>query len=139
MHSTVPGRPARTHRLTGSTLGALAVMVLTTCAPAERTPDRAEVVLRPEPSYAGPARQIRGQERLHRVESGDTMSAIAETYGLAPEAIEAINGLRPPYQLFVGEFLILPDAGTWIRTPTVETVSAHPVDDVEAEPLPELE
>ena len=112
--------------------------VLTTCAPAERTPERAEVV-RPEPSYAGPARQIHGQERLHRVESGDTMSAIAETYGLEPESIEAINGLRPPYQLFVGEFLILPDTGTWIRSPAVETVSAHPVDDVEAEPLPELE
>ncbi len=138
MLSAAPGRSARIRRLAGFMLAALAITALTTCAPAERTQDRVEVV-RPEPSYAGPVRQIRGQERLHRVESGDTMSTIAETHGLEPEAIEAINGLRPPYQLFVGEFLILPDTGTWVRAAAVDTVSAHPVDDLEAEPLPELE
>ena len=138
MHSTRSSRPACIRRLVSAALGVLAATVLTTCAPPDPTSDRIEVV-RPEPSYQGPARQIRGQERLHRVESGDTMSTIAETYGLEPGSIEAINGLRPPYQLFVGEFLILPDTGTWIRAPAVETVLAHPVDDLEAEPLPELE
>ena len=65
--------------------------------------------------------------------------SIAEAYGLAPEAIERANGLRRPYQLFVGEFLILPDTRTWDAAPATETVVAHPVEAVEAQPLPSLE
>ncbi len=129
-------------RLTSALLWFAAAISLAGCDP--QPPSRgdgraAATAERPEPSYRGPARPIHGRERLHRVERADTITSIAEAYGLAPEAIERINGLRRPYQLFVGEFLILPDTRTWVAVPAAETVVAHPVEAVEAQPLPGLE
>lgn len=142
MRSHLPASPARQLCLAASLLAALALGSVASCSPGQRLPsavDRADTAAeRPRPSYRGPARPIHGQERLHRVEPGDTMAGIARIYGLDTERVETINGLRPPYRLFVGEFLILPDMGPWGRAPEVETVAVHPVEEVEAQPLPEL-
>ena len=126
-------------RLALAVLWVVAVFSLAGCDPAPSPKGAAATSERPEPSYRGPARPIHGQERLHKVEPGDTMTEIAEAYGVAPGAIERINGLRRPYQLFIGEFLILPDTRTWGAAPATETVVAHPVEAVEAQPLPGLE
>lgn len=143
MRSHLPASPARQICLAAGLLAALAVGSLASCSPGQRLPsaaDRADVATeRPKPSYRGPARPIHGQERLHRVEPGDSMAEIAGIYGLEKERIETINGLRAPYRLFVGEFLILPDMGTWGQAPDVETVAVHPVEEVQSQPLPELE
>ena len=143
MRSHLPASPARQFCLAASLLAAVAAGSLAACSPGQRLPsaaDRADAAAeRPKPSYRGPARPIHGQERLHRVEPGDSMAEIAKIYGLEREQIETINGLRAPYPLFVGEFLILPEMGPWGQAPDVETVSVHPVEEVEAQPLPELE
>jgi len=47
---------------------------------------------------------------LHTVAPGDTLSSIADFYKVKPEAISgyAANGLQPPYQLRIGQVLVVP-------------------------------
>ncbi len=132
-------------RLRNAFLPLLPVLALAALAACERTAEtgaapRSETVAaaRPDPSYGGPARPVRGRERLHRVESGDSMDAIAGLYGMEAGDIERLNGLVAPYSLFVGEFLILPEGGAWGTAPEAGTVASHPVDKVEARPLGDL-
>ena len=42
---------------------------------------------------------------IHVVKSGETLSSIARTYGVAPSLIARYNGLAPPYPLAVGQAL----------------------------------
>ena len=64
------------------------------------------------------------------------MEAVAALYGTEPAAIEQLTGLRTLYRILVGDFLILPDTGTWISRSTGKVVDAWPVDRVEVNPLP---
>ena len=91
-------------RFASAVLAAFAAVAVAACEPVPQTTKQSDrgAAERPDPSYGGPARQIRGLERLYRVESGDTMAEIARLYGMDPVAIEEVNGLQQPYQLFVG-------------------------------------
>ena len=44
---------------------------------------------------------------IHVVKSGETLSSIARTYGVAPSLIARYNGLAPPYPLAVGQALLI--------------------------------
>ncbi|MBE6908196.1 MAG: LysM peptidoglycan-binding domain-containing protein [Ruminococcaceae bacterium] len=50
--------------------------------------------------------------QIHVVSSGETLSAVAARYGLAPALLAGINGVRPDAQLVVGQTLV-------VRSPAV--------------------
>ena len=45
---------------------------------------------------------------LYIVEEGDTLSAIARTFGVSVEALAAANGISAPYTIFPGQQLVIP-------------------------------
>ncbi|MGE0599290.1 MAG: LysM peptidoglycan-binding domain-containing protein [Dehalococcoidia bacterium] len=49
--------------------------------------------------------------RTHTVEEGDTLSAIADAYGLSLEELAAANGISNPDFIYVGQELIIGDGG----------------------------
>lgn len=57
-----------------------------------------------------PSAQVTPQGRFHSVKSGETGIAIARAYGLPWRDLIALNGLKEPYVLAVGQRLRLPDA-----------------------------
>jgi len=70
---------------------------------------------------------------LYAVQEGDTLGAIAQTYGVSVEDLMAANGLADPNVLHVGQTLIIPVGG--LPTPSLEpspTAVAGPT------PLPTL-
>jgi len=50
-----------------------------------------------------------GSGRVHRVASGDTLSAIAAAYGVKSKAIIKVNRMKNPDDLKVGQKLLIPD------------------------------
>ncbi len=55
------------------------------------------------------ARETRGSGYSHVVESGQTLSAIAEAYGVSVRAIMKANKITDPTKLQVGQKLFIPD------------------------------
>ncbi|GED71747.1 spore germination protein YaaH [Brevibacillus reuszeri] len=55
--------------------------------------------------------------QIHVVESGQTLSSIAETYGTTPAAIEKANELPNPDNLVIGQAMVIPIEGSyyWVR------------------------
>lgn len=47
-------------------------------------------------------------ESQHRVTSGETLSSIAASYGVSLRQLAELNGLAPPYRIYVGQVLSLP-------------------------------
>jgi murein DD-endopeptidase MepM/ murein hydrolase activator NlpD len=52
----------------------------------------------------------RSDAGTHVVKSGDTLSGLAERYGVGMAALAQANGLAPPYRIMVGQRLRIPDA-----------------------------
>lgn len=57
----------------------------------------------------------------HNVASGETLEAIARSYGVQPRAIMTANGLDRSSRLVVGQRLVIPDAGLMSSMPAVAT------------------
>lgn len=55
----------------------------------------------------------------HNVASGETLEAIARSYGVQPRAIMTANGLDRSSRLVVGQRLVIPDAGLMSSMPAV--------------------
>ena len=55
--------------------------------------------------------------QIHVVESGQTLSSIAETYGTTPAAIQEANDLPNPDDLVIGQAMVIPIVGSyyWVR------------------------
>ncbi|WP_312116420.1 glycoside hydrolase family 18 protein [Brevibacillus reuszeri] len=55
--------------------------------------------------------------QIHVVESGQTLSSIAETYGTTPAAIEKANELPNPDNLVIGQAMVIPIEGSyyWVK------------------------
>ncbi|MGG0754896.1 LysM peptidoglycan-binding domain-containing protein [Brevibacillus laterosporus] len=45
------------------------------------------------------------------VQRGDTLYSIAQRYGVPIDVIIRVNRLYPPYELYVGQSLFIPDQG----------------------------
>lgn len=56
------------------------------------------------PAHAAPA----GEIVRHRIEAGETVSAIAAQHGVTREAILRANGLHPTSLIFIGQILLIP-------------------------------
>jgi LysM repeat protein len=84
----------------------------------------------PPLTTGGPSTTV--QPRFHEVKSGDTLTAIAATYGLPVEAIMIENNLTDPNRIVVGQVLILPlmadvTTTTTAGVTTVPQATAAPV------------
>jgi len=55
--------------------------------------------------------------QIHVVESGQSLSSIAETYGTTPAAIQEANDLPNPDDLVIGQAMVIPIVGSyyWVR------------------------
>jgi LysM repeat protein len=60
----------------------------------------------------------------YKVQSGDTLSSIADKYGTTVQALAAANSLTDPYQIYVGQTLCIPAGATVSSTGTVSSTSA---------------
>jgi murein DD-endopeptidase MepM/ murein hydrolase activator NlpD len=49
--------------------------------------------------------------RQHRVVKGDRLSTLARAYGVGVHALAEVNGLEPPYVIYVGQVLQIPERG----------------------------
>jgi len=52
------------------------------------------------------------QPVTHRVRPGETLSSIAHYYGVSPGRLAAVNGIRNPNFIFIGQRLIIPGPGS---------------------------
>ncbi|MGF1624840.1 MAG: peptidoglycan DD-metalloendopeptidase family protein [Alphaproteobacteria bacterium] len=53
----------------------------------------------------------------HQVAAGESIYSIADRYGTTPEAVAARNSLQPPYQLTIGQRLVLPAPSSYVVQP----------------------
>lgn len=63
---------------------------------------------------------------VHTVEEGETLSGIAESFGISPGELAAANGISDPDRIFVGQKLAFAEGGPAVAPPTarVHTVLA---------------
>ncbi len=47
-------------------------------------------------------------QQTYTVQEGDTLAAIAQTFGTTTEALQAANGIEDPNQIFIGQVLVIP-------------------------------
>jgi len=78
-----------------------------------------------------PARQRKAEQhrdRYYKVRRGDTLSRIAQRYGVRERELVSINNLRSRHQIRAGQVLVLPDHASGGRTAVAR--SAPPADGV---------
>lgn len=88
----------------------LAIFFLSTLLIAGCTTTYAPVEQRGSKLYADKKKHIGKTPRYYRVKKGDTLYSIAWMYGLDYKSIAYKNKIRPPYQIFVGDNLLLTSA-----------------------------
>jgi LysM repeat protein len=54
----------------------------------------------------------------YTVSSGDSLFTIGQKYNVSASEIAAVNGIQPPYYIYVGETLLIPLASTTNSTTT---------------------
>ncbi len=107
-------------------LGVGAAFVLGACG-GDDEPDADETLPAMQttaPPFTTAAPPTTTQPRFHEVKSGDTLTAIAETYGLPVEAIMIENNLTDPNRIVVGQVLILPLVADVTTTTTAAVTTA---------------
>jgi murein DD-endopeptidase MepM/ murein hydrolase activator NlpD len=99
-------------RLLSTVVGLLSILALAACAGREPLKDPAAMAHR--------AAVEAGRE--HLVLPGETLSEVAERYGLGLSRLAQANGIQPPYQAFAGQIIILPRPDPAARPVRTETV-----------------
>ncbi|GEM_PF-3993620 len=76
-------------------------------------PAMAEAEATPAPSGVTPAEESSpaAQQRVHVVQKGDWIYAIARRYGVSPQAIIRANNIQSPDLVFPGQVLVIPSDG----------------------------
>jgi murein DD-endopeptidase MepM/ murein hydrolase activator NlpD len=96
--------------------------MLSACGWAEWPPPGQQPRPQAQPSPARPLpRIVAGDESTVIVQAGESLYGLARRHKVPPRAIIEANGLRPPYQLFVGQRLAIP-SGTEHEVKPGETI-----------------
>jgi nucleoid-associated protein YgaU len=75
-------------------------------------PDDELVIVSPTPGLPLAASMIAGKRELYVVQAGDSLSALAERFGVSEEALRSVNHLTDPNHLVAGQELIIPEPGS---------------------------
>jgi LysM repeat protein len=70
-------------------------------------------LLSPINAFAAPAQSNKGNTewvQVYTVQRGDTLSGIAQSFGVSQEALMKANSLNNPNQIYVGQQLIIPES-----------------------------
>jgi LysM repeat protein len=59
--------------------------------------------------------------RVHTVEEGETLSSIAQTFGISADELAAQNGIADPDRIFIGQTLHIGEGGPAVATPAGRT------------------
>lgn len=89
-----------------------------------------------DPNNPQPIRPVRGSERLHFVERGDSIFKIVRLYGITPQQLQELNQLDANYTIYAGTFLIIPGFTDEPLDPP-EPFEPRPVEPVDSAPLDE--
>lgn len=83
------------------------------------TPTPTITIIRPSPTPVAEPTVEPAQETIYTVQSGDTLSTIADKFpGVTWQEIAAANDLKDPYPLSIGQKLIIPAPPAQVPTPT---------------------
>lgn len=95
--------------------GASVGVLLPSCTAVHPAPvvDRSASLSQQQPS-------ARGRTYRYEVKSGDTLYAISKLHGLTVEQVAAMNGIRPPYVIQPGQFLVV-DSSLLFEPPQLAT------------------
>ncbi len=96
---------------TATTPRPTATLAVGTALPVTMPPPAAAETLVPTPTTA---------PLVYVIESGDTLSSIAATYGVSVEALQAANGIQNPLLLQVGQELVIPTGSEFVGEVPVE-------------------
>jgi membrane-bound lytic murein transglycosylase D len=80
------------------------------------------------------------QERLtyqrHRVQSGESLSAIATRYGVSTEAVQSVNRISNPNRITVGMELVIPTSGSTASQTALASTAPTPAASRSTAPAP---
>jgi LysM repeat protein len=102
---------------------ATAVTVGVVATPAGEQPVAGEPAPTEAQAPAGEPAANSGEEQVYVVQAGDSLSSIADRFGVAQAVIVEANELTDPNFLFSGQPLVIPPAGTQPATATPEPPS----------------
>ncbi|WP_320668225.1 LysM peptidoglycan-binding domain-containing protein [Prochlorococcus sp. MIT 1307] len=57
--------------------------------------------------------QVNTQKKIHKVQSGETLSTIANKYGLTQDDLTTLNNIRSPDHLYVDQNIQIPSPQSW--------------------------
>jgi murein DD-endopeptidase MepM/ murein hydrolase activator NlpD len=86
--------------------------------------DRGRIGVRPVAVAEVPRADLSGQ--VHRVEQGEALALLARRYDVTMTELAEINRLKPPYTIYVGQVLRLPE-GAAPSAPVVASAQRHTV------------
>lgn len=109
----VPASPARTSspspRASAPLIvpddGSAAPTLVATASPSAATTPTPIVTVTAPPATSAPTA---APQQTYVVQSGDTLAAIAQTFGVGLEALQAANGISDPDEIAVGTVLVIP-------------------------------
>jgi LysM repeat protein len=98
-----------------ATAGSASLVVMTPSGGAPPTPADTAT---PPPAQPDPPTALAGEEQIHVVQAGESLSSIAERYGVGLSEIVAANNLQNPDFVFSGQRLRIPARGAVVNSST---------------------
>lgn len=127
-------------------MAAIVMFILAGCASKSPVPviERAQAAKKaPLPRASRSAREADWRPASHVVARGDTLHAIALTYGYEYREIAELNGIPPPYLIRIGQELKLPGASVIaaapVPVPGAVTAPLKPPGAIEGRPIAAVE
>ncbi len=82
------------------------------------TPSPTITIIRPSPTAVAEPTAPPDEETIHVVQDGDTISGLAQQYGISMQAIIDANSLENPDSLSIGQKIKIPPPPGQVPTPT---------------------
>ncbi len=79
-----------------------------------------------------------GHMRIHTVQSGDTLYNVSRRYGRSVDALKSVNKLSPPYELTIGQLLLIPEEEGMAQPAPTPVPAPVPKEGIPAVPPPPI-